>query len=487
MTNVQGNDIIKSFLEYLYSVLMGGSDKIPPSPDTFITFCSPGIPFGNDSFDFAFRPLSSAKDTAETNKLIMQMCEFAQLVDFIPDFNAFKDKMAPYQTSQMRLSEMYRQILKASKIVDYKLTPDEDKKLKKVQEYLQKPKLFDENPFDDIPGEMILYDSAEVVAYKEKERKCNDARERYINKWIDAQTLTGDEGKRATLLWSRMGQTYFKEYTNALDDWRAAGYKNIVELAYATINQLTEKSMVLWKERLQKMILQHEQQVPTSMIDFLTTTLIPSNFTSQTWQKYSFSKDTYNRKRLDSETKWKAGAAFSMGIFSIGGSASGKKETTKIDIDIDSFKLTFDLCMTTIIRPWFYPEWFANRGWDLPQKGTAWTWDKRPSNGNITAPDGVFIAYPTTAIFARNIKITSKEINSKFDAWSKTTSGGGGFSIGPFRIGGGGGSSTSGSETHFKKITNGIESTGIQLIGYVNRLIPKAPNLLPTIKQSDLV
>lgn len=476
---------MKSFLEYLYSVLNGGTDKVPSSPDTFITFNSPGTPMSTSAFDFAFKPLGAARDQNEVNTLTRQMREFANLVDFIPDPTAFNDKLTPHQTSQIRLSEMYRQILKASKIVDYKMSDAENAILEKAKDYLQDDKLVDDDPFDEVPGVKTPVDSPEVKMYQQKERAHNDAKDLYVRRWLDAQTLDGEEGKRAAIMWTRMGDIYFKEYINALDDWKTNGYKNTVELARAKVNQLTEKSMVLWKKRLDEMIVKHEQS-DSQNINFLTTTLMPSNFMRQEWMEYTFSKDVYNRKHTASETKWRAGAAFSMGIFSIGGGASGKKTREEITVDLDKFKLKMRLCKATIVRPWFFPEFFQNRGWDIPQ-GAAWTWNKRPSNGNFENPDGVFIAYPTEVIFARDIEIISSEFNSRFSAWSDTVKGGGGVSIGPFSFGGGASSTTKGEEFYYDATSKSIKSRGVQMIGFVNRLIPKAPNLLPTINQADLV
>lgn len=485
MTNVNANDIMKSFLEYLYSILNGGNDQVPPSPDTFLTFCSPGTPFSKDAFDFAFRPLGSARDQNDANNLIRQMREFAHLVDQIPDPGAFRDKLAPHQSAQNRLSEMYKQILHSSKIVDYKLTDAEAATLKKAEDFLKTEKLVDEDPFDELPGEMTPVDTAQVTLYKQKERAHNDAKDLYMRRWLDAQTLAGEEGKRAAIMWTRMGDLYFKEYLNALDDWKVNGFKNTVELARAKVNQLTEKSMVLWKQKLENMVVKHEQ-TDSQMINFLTTTVIPSNFMRQEWQEYTFSKDVYDRKHSASETSWRAGAAFSMGIFSIGGGARGENTKAEFSVDKEKFKLKMRLCKVTIMRPWFYPEFFQNRGWDLPA-GAGWTWDKKPSNGDVNNPDGMFIAYPTEVILARDIEIISEDFKSKFNSWSETVKGAAGFSIGPFSFGGGGGSTSSGSEYHFEETSQGFKSKNVQLIGFVNRLIPKAPNLLPTINQADLV
>ena len=328
MTNVNADDVIKSLLEYLYSVLTGGNDQVPPSPDTFLTFCSPGTVLPTNAFDFAFRPIGSARDQNEVNSLIRQMREFAHLVDQIPDPCAFRNKLAPHQSAQNRLSEMYKQILKSSKIVDYKLSTTEAATLKKAEDFLKTERMVDDDPFDELPGELLPVDTAQVTLYKQKERAHNDAKDLYLRRWLDAQMLAGEEGKRAAMMWTRMGDIYFKEYLNALDDWKVNGFKNTVELARAKVNQLTEKSMVLWKQKLENMIVKHEQE-DSQMINFMTTTVIPSNFMRQEWPEYTFSKDVYDRKRSASETKWRAGAAFSMGIFSIGGGASGRTKRQK--------------------------------------------------------------------------------------------------------------------------------------------------------------
>ena len=87
------------------------------------------------------------------------------------------------------------------------------------------------------------------------------------------------------------------------------------------------------------------------------------------------------------------------------------------DSKISDIEVSFEITQVLISRPWFYPEFFMNRGWTL-RKGDGWELDM-PSDGNIPEPNGTFIAYPTAALFVRNVTIKSKEIASAYKAYKE--------------------------------------------------------------------
>jgi hypothetical protein len=138
-----------------------------------------------------------------------------------------------------------------------------------------------------------------------------------------------------------------------------------------------------------------------------------------------------------------------------------------------------------IVRPWFYPEWFANRGWTL-RKGEGWTFADMPSNGGAP-PKGEFIGFATQAIFVRNVQIKSADFVSAYQKVTKSVGGSGSVGFGPFTLSGG--HSRSSSKEKFESKTDGewLRVKGMQIIGFVNHLIGKAPNPLAELKDSDFV
>jgi len=97
-------------------------------------------------------------------------------------------------------------------------------------------------------------------------------------------------------------------------------------------------------------------------------------------------------------------------------------------LQISNFRMSFDLVQAMVARPWFYPEFFMNRGWTL-EKGHGWTFEEMPSNGE-PLPQGIFIGYPTQAIFVRNLVIESEEFSNAFSSYASQFSAGGSVGLG---------------------------------------------------------
>lgn len=114
-----------------------------------------------------------------------------------------------------------------------------------------------------------------------------------------------------------------------------------------------------------------------------------------------------------------------------------------------------------------------------------------PSDGandpaNDIYPKGVCIGYPAQALIVRAMKIESADLSRAIQTVQEQTSGGGGGCFfGIFALSGS--YSNRSSERHFRSQIEGsrINTEGLQIIGFVNRLFPRAPNPLPTIKPED--
>ncbi len=111
-------------------------------------------------------------------------------------------------------------------------------------------------------------------------------------------------------------------------------------------------------------------------------------------------------------------------------------------------------------------------------------YDDMPSDGKIP-PSGNFIAYPTTALFARNIVIESADFTSAYSAYSSSVGGSASIGWGPFSLSGSYSHSESGRNYRSQADGSTLRVPGMQIIGFVNHLIGKAPNPLPDFKDSD--
>ena len=126
------------------------------------------------------------------------------------------------------------------------------------------------------------------------------------------------------------------------------------------------------------------------------------------------------------------------------------------------------------------------RAWDLDKTWNLNFDNKKVSNG-ADKPVGRLVAYPVTALFVRNVRLKFSEWDAQKKFMDKKVSGGGFVGIGPFF---GGGSYSHGNvkkDAKFHTEGGSIVIPGMQLIGFINNIIPKSPNLNPEIKPEQLV
>jgi hypothetical protein len=478
------NDLGKALTTQIYHTVLGGDDAVPPPKNTFFTWCTPGLPFSAEDLDFCAKGIFSAPTAEEMNTRLNHAFALGALLDFIPDVGA------PYSNdrqegmykpdAEKRLSEMYRQILRFSTTVSHDLTEEEQAKLEKFR-----GKLFVTKKVKDLVSDEekeVIEESPLLHAYNEKMAAYIGAATEYNAKRAAAAGATGPEGKAAVADWAMNAQMYALKVKAAADAWTAAGYRNEIDEINAFINQTTERSLKLWKQSLEEAYEKGVISSPEVPLPFHYTTLVPGNIANAGgWTGLGVSHE-HKVETLDEETtSWKAGGGVNFGLFSVGGSAGGTKTEVDAGEQVESFKLTFEMAQAVIVRPWFYPEWFANRGWTM---GPDWTFGADPSDG-ANPPNGTFIGYPTQAIFVRNVTIESAEFVKKYHDVKSKVDADASIGWGPFRLSGGYGHDEHHSKTETTADGTTLTVGGMQIIGFVNHLLGKAPNPLEEFKPED--
>jgi hypothetical protein len=134
------------------------------------------------------------------------------------------------------------------------------------------------------------------------------------------------------------------------------------------------------------------------------------------------------------------------------------------------------------------PAFFSMRGWTLDQ-----LWDlnynKKVSDGGEgkDKPEGRLVAYPITALSVKDVVLTSDQSQDQMNYINSQIKAGGCAGYATFFLGG---SYSQGSEKRdFKSHAEGgaLHIPGIQLIGFINNLVPKCPNPNPAIKPEQFV
>lgn len=163
---------------------------------------------------------------------------------------------------------------------------------------------------------------------------------------------------------------------------------------------------------------------------------------------------------------------FSLGIFSIGGGGGHSAEHRHMSTETRDLRISFEYSLVMIRRPWLAYHLLATKGWNLQNLYGKGKISNGSKNGQAKS---LMPLLPTAFVVARKVIISANWSREDYDFVKKQTQGGGGFGIGPFRIGGSYGHSST-SETFHSAFANGrIEVPGAQIIGWISQVVPYCP------------
>lgn len=471
------NQLGQSLIAQLYDIVAGGDGSVPPAPHTFLTWAQPGLPFTED--DFRFAELGLGNTAEEIRERTEQAMAFSTLVDFIPEaasaYTSAKQQAMWRPDAEARLSSVYGEILRFSKVVKHELTPDQAAKLEKFRQMLWNRKVVKDLITDE--EREVVEEGPILRAYNERMAKYLDAVTAYNTRRAMAAGASGSEGATAVMDFQMNAQNYRLQVKAAADAWTSGGYRNEVDQMNAYINHVGLRDMSLWKQRLLELFDDGVLTTAGTGVQFHPALPIPGGFArSAGWTRYSFSHEVSESSSYRSASSWKGGGKVNFGLFSVGADGEHQRQETAEDEKVDSFKMSFELAQVLIARPWFYPEFLQNQGWTL-ERGHGWNYEDMPSDGG-DPPEGRFIGYPTVAIFARNIDVQSSEFMRAYKQVSEKISGGGSVGWGPFSLGAKRSSESDRKDQKVETTEQGLAVEGMQIIGFVNHLLGKTPDPL---------
>ncbi|WP_438495254.1 hypothetical protein [Paenibacillus sp. IHBB 3054] len=469
MTYVANADqLMGALLAKLYQTITGeGADLKQPS-NKYVSWILPGIPMVPEDFTYCEKGLNGA--TAEERRLLAhQAFVMSKLLDYIPDPSglALEPEMQQtiFTTTQDTISSVYNDVLKYSRVVHFELSEEEKQKIAGYR----------------------AFETEKITVYLQYFDAYAKAASELTIAFIAAKSATGNSPEELAKVeyWSKMGKILRQREHIAYDQWNSLGFKNEIEDKQKYIEAVGLKSMVTYKGELLELLRDHTEDGFDEGL-FLYTSLIPGNFAkSEGWLHFEFGESDFQTYSGKSVTKGSLGGGVKLlGVFKIG-SASGSTTTTTITESdkATNFKVTFEFAQIPILRPWFKPGFFSMRGWDLDKMWDLNLPDKKVSDGESV---GRLVAYPISALFVRNVVLSFDETSNYSNTFNNASSGGGSVGWGPFRLKGSFNTPRDVKTTGHHEENGKITIEGLQLIGFINNMIPKSPNLHPDINPEDL-
>ncbi|PPQ32686.1 hypothetical protein CCR94_04530 [Rhodoblastus sphagnicola] len=426
----------------------------------------------------------------DTMRLYMQAENLARLLDFVPDVAAGTNSQfarMSVQNNDGTLSDVYDYTLRMSQVMKVELPPETVAQIDKLNKLLSKTV----KAKDIITGEETetQQPSDLVILYHQKQQAYDAAALEYNSHRIDALTATN---ARAIHDWAINAHIYRDAVNAAMADWQTSGHKTDYEKIAAFFEQIGQRDMALIKQRYLQQMEQALLTSPVSGSDFFFTSLVPGNFATSTgWSKFGFSAGDYQTHSNSSYSWSKSGGRGGATFFGFGGGGSHEEASSHSEyhgtFDSSSVNMTFEIAQVPIARPWFRPAFLTSHYWRFDQNNVAVKGDRLCDGGN--PPNGKMPAYPTSAIFVRNLSLQFGESHGFSDfvnnAKSQASSGGGCFAFGPFFVAGSGSHRSGSGDTRrdygFKFENNTMSIDGMQLIGFKCHVMPKSPDPSPDI------
>jgi hypothetical protein len=540
MADVTPDVLTNAVLGKLLDVLTNGDATVPKSTDNFFSWCTPGIPVTPEDFRFLSQGLTGvvtpqaaqtlaaaagagASGTSTTtaaspgsgssapapapvltpdqlnqlraqdvNAVYQQAEMLARMVDFVPDLTAINNQqfaLFSIANNNGTLSDCYGLTLQMSQVMAQQLDQATQDKIAKFRGLMQTTT----QQTDLVTGAVtnVTGPSPLVQAYNQKMAAYDSAALQYNAARIDA--LAGNN-PAAVENWAINASILRNVVIAAMADWVTNGYKNDYEEIAAYISQVMQRDMSLLKAQYEQDLQNARLTGISSGSDFYYTALAPADFaTSLGWSKYTFNSGDFSRYTgtTFNQSGWQAQAAASyLGLVNVGGSASGSTSGSTYNgtFHMDTFGLSFEICQVPILRPWFKDAYLNSKDWRFDQTNPDYKSTLLSDGGN--PPKGLIPAYPTNAVFIRNLNLQIDQSSSAASYIQQQTasaqSGGGVVSIGPFALGGSAPhySKSGYSQSNFTSTWDdqGLHIPGMQLVGYkCHVLTQKCPNPDPSI------
>jgi hypothetical protein len=284
--------------------------------------------------------------------------------------------------------------------------------------------------------------------------------------------------------WPIDGKLFQDDVNKAWNEWQGFGHKVEVETAINLLGAQGQDPAVLLINRA-------KQKWENSLVhfdkigDLPYTFMQPRKWYSRTENNgwYTYSKVDYQTEShyKENTTTWAASGGFSLGFFSIGGSAGGSETKTDLKLKTSNLSITFSYSVADVIRPWLDTNLLNLGNWFLVgdyKKNTIsdGSFKQQLKRGDPNVP--LFLpSIVTSIVLVRDLCISWSEMNSHKATIDKTVGGGGFVGIGPFMVGGGGSSSKKQGDFEYRYTSEGLKCPGVQCVGYVSTILPASPKL----------
>ena len=449
----QANQLAQRLYDSMFSALTGSADGGPAAFDpnkTFFTLQKRGQLINPADFRNQWSPGNLDGSTDATQN-------FADLVDDIPNFSAV------HTPSGRRVSELYQQLLRATVTADATSDPTKRKAYTDAWAFLH------QTLKDEDTGKDKQFDSDVAKDYDTNQAAWRTAQTAFVQAYMAA--MATPETKRT---WPMLAPALAGPVHQAYQTWRT-GKADQVEGARATLmtsgTDQVKRAFADAQEVFDSYVI--GTQGATAVATTRRSSALPSNWFSvqEKWPNYHWQYANSATNSSSDFTRYGGSAGFSLGLWSVGASAGHSSEQFHSDASAEKVQISYDWALVNIKRGWLSSYLFGLPHWhtDVAGKG-GWS-----SGGRQGQENAQFALLPMAFLAVKNLVVQADFSNSELNRAKSTVDAGGSVGFGPFSVGGN--YAHSHAEEHAKgSIGNaGFTMAPIQIIGWINQIMPTCP------------
>ena len=423
----------------------------------YFSFLSPGIPVSASTFDFLAMANKQQLDASSA---------FSQLVNSIPRPTGF------WSTGGEFVWNAYEYAINNAIVAPKQLTPQQEQQLTGAFNLLYASRA----ETDPLTGAQlqVRIPTPLYARYQTSFQTYSTALRDYNSKLIYVNSHPNDGD--AVQDWALNGNLYAQTVAAAFGDWQANG-KGQVEQAVALISNLTEGGAAVYFQNLKNTLLLAGRRDGFGS-KFLQSFYFPDKFWTldTSWTSFKFDEAEVHEYSSSSSTSWGGGTSGGWGFWSWGASVSHSESQSQSSCETRGLKVRVDLIQVPLVRPWMDALLFKNRSWRLSNP------NEQLSNGLAPpATRGTLAIYPTSMIIARNLEVELDMTSTQNSAFASQTTMAGSVGWGPFSLRGNYSKASASSSHDFKSTTSGLACSGMQVLGFVNAVVPLCPDSDPAV------
>jgi hypothetical protein len=286
----------------------------------------------------------------------------------------------------------------------------------------------------------------------------------------NAYNLDKTEDQRA---WNAVAPGLQLALDQAWNNWARSGKAEVEEAQNALITTINDAVRHVISESLTRINDQHQlASVTVEGNSWLPSYAIPTNWYAEDMKgsKLTLKSSDLEKTASTSASQYAAEASGSFGLWHVSGGVSGDSKSEKSHMKTEDFTLEAELINVSIKRSWFNPLIFKMNNWYIENQKKGYV-----SNAKLENLKGLLPLLPTGFIVARNVKITADFSSEDKSFIEKSISTKAKVGWGPFSISGSYSNSTTDSTFAAKFDGGTLEFPGLQLIGWINSVMPFSP------------